>query len=168
MVTMAKIGRKEEKVAQLQDQLKRALADYANLQKRIQAEREQIIRFGASALLTKFLAILDTLESAEKVVRTEGSPAVRKGLELALDQFRKILKEEGVEEIRAETHFDPQVHEAVEIVKGETDNKIVEVVAKGFRIGDRVLRPVRVKVAKKELETPSDQAQKEAAAGDYV
>jgi len=168
LVTMAKMGKGEEKVAQLHNQLKRALADYANLQKRVETEREQIIKFGGCILLTKFLAVLDTLESAEKAVRSEGSPAVKQGLQLALEQFRKILKEEGVEDIATDSHFDPRFHEAVEIVKGKEDNKIVEVVAKGFRIGERILRPARVKVAKRQLDSPSEAAQKEVGGGNYM
>jgi molecular chaperone GrpE len=165
---MAKMGKREEKVAQLHNQLKRALADYANLQKRVEAEREQIIKFGESALLTKFLAVLDTLESAEKAVRSAGSPAVKQGLQLALEQFKKILREEGVEEIKTDSCFDPRFHEAVEIVQGETDNKIVEVAAKGFQMGERVLRAAKVKVAKRYLDNQNAQAQKEAGGGNYM
>lgn len=160
-----KAERQVEETRELEDRLKRALADYANLQKRVESEREQIIKFGGSVLLTKFLAVLDTLESVEKVVGKEGTPAIKQGLEIALGQFRKILKEEEVGEIKTDGHFDPRVHEAVEIVKGTTDNKIVAVVEKGFRIGDRILRPARVKVAKSELPIPSTQAQKEVKGG---
>ncbi|OGY21299.1 MAG: nucleotide exchange factor GrpE [Candidatus Woykebacteria bacterium GWB1_45_5] len=146
---MSQASKEKEKIQHLEHQLKRALADYANLQKRVEAEREQTIRFGERTLLTKFLPVLDTLETVNKIAGKDSSN-VRKGLELVLEQFKKILKEEGVEEIEAAGHFDPRVHEAVEIVAGKKDNKIVEVVGKGFQIGERVLRPAKVKVAKKQ------------------
>jgi len=163
-----KLERQTEKVQDLEKRLKRALADYANLQKRVEAERERIIKFSEAALLTKFLSVLDTLESAEETAKQEGSVAVGQGLALTIDQFRKILKEEGVEEIKTNGHFDPQAHEAVDIVKGKVDNKIVEVIEKGFRIEDKILRPAKVKVAKKQIEETSSQAQKEIKSGDYV
>jgi molecular chaperone GrpE len=144
-----------EKIKNLENQLKRALADYANLQKRIESEREQIIKFGERVLLTKFLPILDILESAEKAARAEKAHGVGQGLELALNQFKKILAEEGIEEINTSGHFDPHWHEAVEIVKGKKDNEIAQVIERGFRIGERVLRPAKVKVTKRNLETPN-------------
>ena len=142
----------KEKIQDIEHQLKRALADYANLQKRVESERERTVKLGEATVITKLLPVLDTLESITKITNEESCPNIRKGLELSLEQFKKILKEEGVEEIETAGHFDPQVHEAVEIVEGQVDNKIVELVEKGFRIGERILRPARVKVTKKQME----------------
>ena len=142
----------KEKIQDLEHQLKRALADYANLQKRIESERGRTIKSEEIRLIKKLLPALDTLETTSGISDKTDSSDIRRGLELSLEQFKKILKEEGVEEIETAGHFDPRVHEAVEIVEGQVDNKIVEVVEKGYRMVDQILRPARVKVAKKQTE----------------
>lgn len=143
---MAKKSKENERIKDLDEQLKRALADYANLQKRIESEKAQFITFGKELVLEKFLQVLDTLEALEKA---EGSPHAKQGIELAIRQFNKILQEEGVEEISDHEVFDPSVHEAVEVEQGERENAISSVVQKGFKLGDKILRPSRVKVFKK-------------------
>lgn len=142
----------KEKIQALEHQLKRALADYANLQKRIENERERVVKLVGAAVITKLLPVLDTLESVKKIASEEKCSDIRKGLELSLEQFKKILKEEGVEEIEPAGDFDPRAHEAVEVVLGKKDNNIVEIVEKGFRVGDKILRPAKVKVTKKQVE----------------
>jgi molecular chaperone GrpE len=139
-----------KKIQDLENQLKRALADYSNLQKRVEQEKEQIIDFAKAILVTRFLNILDTLEAVEKTIGKESSPQVHQGIEMTLKEFKRTLSEEGVEEIQTKGNFDPRFHEAVELVKGSEDNKIVGIVAKGYKIGDKILRPAKVKVGKKE------------------
>jgi molecular chaperone GrpE len=145
-----KVDKSTERIRELEHQLKRALADYDNLQKRIEADKDQIINFSKIIILTKFLVVLDTFEKAEKECK-EAKPALREGIELTLDQFKKVLASEGVEEIKTDDEFDPRFHEAVDIVKGETNNKIVEVTEKGYRLGERIIRPAKVRVSKKDL-----------------
>jgi len=137
-----------KKIAELEGQLRRALADYANLQKRIESEKAQFVSFGKEIVLGKFLHLLDTLEALEK---SQNFEQFKQGLELVNKQFKKILQEEEVEEISQNEEFDPSVHEAIGVDKGEKENAISAVVQKGFKIGERVLRPVRVKVFKKEV-----------------
>jgi molecular chaperone GrpE len=96
--------------------------------------------------------VLDSLNAALKVAESGGSEAIKQGLLLSTNQFNKILQEVGVEEIEAKGNFNPQVHEAVEVVGGRQDNKIVEVVEKGYRLGSKILRPAKVKVEKKKAE----------------
>jgi len=145
-----KADKSTERIRELEHQLKRALADYDNLQKRIEADKDQIINFSKIIILTKFLAVLDTFEKAEKECK-EAKPGLREGIELTLEQFKKVLESEGVEEIETDGEFDPRFHEAVDIVKGETNNKIVEVTEKGYRLGERIIRPAKVRVSKKDL-----------------
>ena len=142
------VDKKANKTQELENQLKRSLADYANLSRRVEAEKNQIATLAKSPLLVKFISALDTLEVAAQVAAKEGSDATKQGLELALGQFKKVLNEEGVEEIQTDGSFDPSVHEAVEVIPGKRDNKILEVLEKGYKTGDRLLRPARVKVEK--------------------
>lgn len=139
-----------ERIRELEHQLKRALADYDNLQKRIEADKDQIINFSKIIILSKFLAVLDTFEKIEKECK-EANPGLREGIDLTLDQFKKVLESEGVEEIKTDGEFDPRFHEAVDIVAGEVDNKIVEVVGKGYSLGEKIIRPAKVRVSKKDL-----------------
>ncbi|MCH7541152.1 nucleotide exchange factor GrpE [Patescibacteria group bacterium] len=141
-------GEANSKAQELENQLKRSLADYANLSRRVEEEKNQIAILAKSTLTTKFISVLDTLEAAAKVAAKKGSTATKQGSEIAINQFKKILKEEGVEEIQTGAGFDPSVHEAIEVVPGKRDNKIVEILEKGYKLGDKMLRPARVKVEK--------------------
>ena len=147
--------KKEKKVSndtrekELEEQLKRALADYANLQRRVDEEKSQIADHLKSVILIKILPVLDNLEAAFKAIGEEISAPSRQGLELSIREFKKILTEEGVEEIDVSGAFDPRLHEPVEVVFGKSDGKVVEVLEKGYRIGERILRPAKVKVEKK-------------------
>lgn len=131
--------KKKDQIADLENKWKRALADYANLEKRIEKEKEDFVKFANAQLLDKLLNVLDDLESAEKHLKD-------KGLTLAGNRFREILKEEGVEEIEVlGRNFDPELMDAVETVDGPK-NKVVEVVLKGYKLYGKVLRPAKVKV----------------------
>lgn len=133
----------QNKITQdLENRLKRTLADYQNLERRIEEERKLLSRLSSVLLIEKFLPVLDNLENAQKHLNDQG-------LELVIKQFTDILTTEGVEEIQAEGHdFDPKFHEAIEAEDGEVDNKVVKVVAKGYIIEDKVVRPAKVVVSK--------------------
>lgn len=127
----------------LEDQLKRALADYQNLERRVNEERTLLSQLTSALLIEKFLPVLDNLKSAQNHLKDEG-------LALVVRQFEDILTSEGVEEIKAEgAEFDPNLHEAAEVVEGGNDNVIVKVIANGYKINDKVIRPARVTVSKK-------------------
>ena len=148
---MAKaVKKKTDKTQELENQLKRALADYANLQKRVEGERRELAEYFKSIFAFKFLPVLDSLEAALKTVNQEAAGGIEQGLKLAVEQFKKVLEEEGVEEIRIDDGFNPALHEVVEVVLGKQDNKIVEVVTKGYKLGEKILRPAKVKVEKRE------------------
>lgn len=146
---MAKKSSDRTKIQDLGNQLKRALADYANLQKRVEQERSNVVDFARAAVITRFLSTLDNLESIEKQAKDQGD-ALAQGIEIVVKEMKKVFEEEGVEEVNTTGHFDPLLHDPVAVVKGKSDGQIVEVVAKGYRLGEKVLRPARVKVAKKE------------------
>jgi len=130
---------KDAKIEELMEKWKRALADYANLEKRVEKEKKEFVSFSNASLIDKLLSVLDDLERAEKNIKDEG-------LKIAVNQFRSVLQSEGVKEIEAEgKKFDPEKMDCVEMVKGK-DNKVKEVVTKGYLLNDKVLRPAKVKV----------------------
>ncbi len=121
----------------------RALADYQNLEKRVNEEKQNLIEIGQNELIIKFLAIIDNLEKAEIFVKDAGLRHIK-------DQFYRLLKSLAVEEIQVlNKPFDPSYAEAVDLVKGDQDNQVVEVVKKGYRRGKVILRVAQVKVSKK-------------------
>lgn len=131
----------EQQIINLTDKWKRALADYANLEKRVQIEKENFIKFSNAGLVDKLLAVLDDLERAEKHLKN-------KGLTLAVNQFRSVLKTEGVGEIEVlGTRFDPNSMDCVEMVKGKK-NMVMEIVQKGYLLNNKILKPAKVKVGK--------------------
>ena len=139
---MAKI-RKNKELEDVKNQLNRALADYSNLQKRIEEDKKILVKFANAKLLVKLLEILDILEAVQKTVKNEG-------LYLSIKKFKEVLIAEGVQETNSQgKDFDPNFHEAVEIVSGNTNDKVVEVLTKGYTFEDKILRPARVKVSKK-------------------
>ena len=155
---MPKPKKVDNKHLELENQLKRALADYQNLERRVSQERQLLGQLSTALIIEKFLPVLDNLESAQSHLNDQG-------LSLVIKQFKDILQGEGVEEINATDQvFDPNLHEAVEVVeeKEENDNtteglvedpeqsrKIVKVLAKGYKMEDRVIRPAKVVVSKK-------------------
>ena len=148
---MVKRKGEAKKIQNLENQLKRALADYANLQKRVDQEREQIEDRSKAVVITRFFNTLDTLELAEKAETKEDSSSIREGIEIAIKEFRNTLADQGVEEIDTSGDFDPRFHEAIGVVEGKVDDRIVEVLAKGYKIDERILRAARVKVSKKSV-----------------
>lgn len=128
---------------ELENQLRRALADYQNLERRVSEERALLSQLTSALVIEKFLPVLDNLESAQKHLDDEG-------LALVIKQFKDVLTTEGVEEIEAEgAEFDPNLHEAAEVVVGEADNVVVKVLANGYKMNDRVIRPAKVVVSRK-------------------
>ena len=145
---MKKGPRKKTKKGEFEDlknQLARALADYDNLRKRVEREREQVEKIAGAKFALKALSIFDMLEEAQKHLKDSG-------IALTIEEFEKVLKDEGIEKIGAEpgTKFDEELHEAVEVVKTGKDGKIAGVVLTGWKFRDGpVIRPTKAKVNKK-------------------
>lgn len=135
---------KQEELEDIKNQLKRALADYSNLQKRFGEEKKYIVAYANATLLLKLVGVLDFLEEAGKHLENEG-------LDLSIKKFKEALEFEAIREIGSEgKKFDPNFHEAIDVVEGKEDGKIVEVLQKGYTLNDKVLRPAKVKVSKKQ------------------
>ena len=138
-------GTKRNKQEDLKNQLARALADYDNLRKRIEREKEGFEKIANMKFAMKALSVFDMLEETQKHLNDSG-------LALVIEEFEKILKEEGIGkvEVKPGIEFDEELHEAVEIVKGGKDGKISDIVLTGWKFIDGpVIRPAKVKVNKK-------------------
>ena len=132
----------EKRNKELEAGWKRAVADYQNLQKRVSSEKEQLVRLANEALLEEILPVLDNLETVLQHIKDTG-------LEITVNQFRDVLRRVGVEEIDLlKKDFDPHLAEAVDVVEGD-ENKVAEVVKKGYLYNYKVIRPAKVKVGKK-------------------
>lgn len=144
-----KLKEEIEKLKKEKDEYKnsylRALADYHNLEKRIQEEKANLAQMAQAQLILKFLPFSDNLEKAQEFVKDEG-------LKLIKDNFLKALQEAGLEEVIVlGKPFDPRLCEAIDVVEGNQDNIVVEVLRKGYMFGGKVLRAAQVKVSKKKL-----------------
>ncbi|MCL5091020.1 MAG: nucleotide exchange factor GrpE, partial [Patescibacteria group bacterium] len=119
------------------------LADYQNLEKRFQREKEEFTQFANTNLLLKLIIVLDHFERAQAHLKDPG-------LDLALKELKKILQEEGLVEIEAlGKEFNPLEMEAVAIIEGSgKDNEVAEVLAKGYSLKGKTVRPAKVKVIK--------------------
>jgi len=140
-------------VKQEQDKYLRSLADMENSRKRMHREKHDATRFAVENVLGEFLTPLDSFENALNFIdqASEETQNWAKGFEMILVQFRDILSTHKVTSFSSQGHtFDPHLHEAVEVEEsGEhEDGKILQEFIKGYRCGDRILRPARVKVAK--------------------
>ncbi|OGE10229.1 nucleotide exchange factor GrpE [Candidatus Curtissbacteria bacterium RIFCSPLOWO2_01_FULL_42_26] len=148
---------------QLEDMLKRTLADYQNLERRIEEERKQLSKLSSLLLIEKLLPILDNLENAQMHLSDEG-------LKIVIKQFKDILISEGLQEINAENaQFDPNFHEAVEIKEGAMDNKIVKILTKGYTIDGKTIRPAKVVVERRSANDQIlDRVENDAIGGENV
>ncbi len=144
----------EQKAADLEAQLKRALADYQNLEKRISEGRSELTSFVGGELIKRMLPVLDHLEQAlAGISEDERQSGWARGVELAVKEFEGVLQSEGLDEIPADGVFDPALHEAVDTRDGE-NNMILEVVRKGYNLNGKVLRPAQVVVGRKSEDHP--------------
>jgi molecular chaperone GrpE len=129
----------------LKGMLARALADYDNLSKRVDRERQDLGKIASVGIIVRLIPVLDNLESAQTHLQDQG-------LAISIVEFKKVLSEEGLIEIvpKVGEVFDPETMEAIEVVAGASDNSIADVVLVGWKFSDgTVVRHAKVKVVKK-------------------
>ncbi len=132
------------KIASLENKLKRSLADYANLEKRIQKQRQLYAIMAATGILSQMIEILDDLHLTQKHLK---NPA----LKMVIDKFQKTLSGQGLKEIEAKGKiFDPKLMDCVDVAQGKQDH-IVSVQKKGYTFNNQVLRPARVVVGRQKI-----------------
>lgn len=135
----------------LYDRLLRKTAEFDNYRKRMERDRKDMIDWAAADVLTDVLGIADDFDRALAAEAPPEAQQFRAGLELIHRQLGELLKKRGVTPIEAlGADFDPHQHQAVayEEVPGAREGEVVGVMAKGYKLGDRLLRPAMVKVAK--------------------
>jgi molecular chaperone GrpE len=145
----ARVERAEREASEFRDKWMRAAADYQNLKRRSEQERQDLARFANAALIINILPILDDMERALGTLdaKLAGLTWVE-GIYHIYRKFKQALESAGVSEIEADgADFDPNLHEAVQYSEGD-EGKVVSVVQKGYKLGDRVIRPSMVVVGK--------------------
>jgi molecular chaperone GrpE len=142
----------QAKATEYLDGWQRAMADFANYKRRIEREQSQIYQTTSGNILKRFLEVADDLERALKNRPTSGEGAAwAGGIELIYRKLLSYIESEGVKVMQAEGQmFDPNLHEAVsqEESPDHESGQIIEVLKNGYMIGDRVLRPASVRVAR--------------------
>ncbi len=148
----AEVAALTQKNKDLEDKYLRSEAEIQNAQRRYSKERANLVKYESQRLGKDILASVDNLERALQVkADDEASSQLKKGIEMTLEGLVKALKDNGIEEIKADGEkFDPTLHQAVQSVPAENDDQkdhVVQVLQKGYVYKDRTLRPAMVVVA---------------------
>lgn len=141
----------QEKYDTLNNQYIRLAADFDNYRKRQEQEKEALLKYGAENTLKKMIEVLDNFERGLKALETvEDCDKVKECYNLAYKNFTDVLTKAGLESIKAEGEaFDPNFHEAVmqTPTSEKPEHTIIAELQKGYKLGDKVLRPTLVNVA---------------------
>jgi molecular chaperone GrpE len=136
----------------LQDRLLRTAAEFDNYRKRVERDRREQAEAAMADALEDLLPIMDDLERALQAPAGGDASAYRKGVELIHRQMAELLRKRGVKAIDAVgTDFDPRIHQAVshDASPDHRDGEVMEEFRRGYMLGERLLRPSMVKVAKR-------------------
>jgi len=141
----------ELEAAKWKDQAVRTAAELDNFRKRMSREKLDAVRYGNQRLLEELLPVLDNFDMGMQAAAQEEGSMLFMGMQMVHKQISEFLSSQNVEEIPAQVggEFDPKIHEALSQQASEDidEGKIVHVLRKGYRIGDRLLRPTNVIVA---------------------
>lgn len=144
-----KIKKLEEENAKLKNDYAKAFADTENTRKRLQSEFELSKKYRIQSFALDILPVIDNLERALSQEQNEETESYHKGVQMIYNQLIHALNKEGVQEIPADGEFDPNYHQALmtEKVEGVEPNQVVQVLQKGYKLKDRILRATMVKVS---------------------
>ena len=143
----------KKELVESKDKYLRVLAESENARKRLQKEKQEMIQYATQNVIADFLSPIDHMENALKFTQ-QMSDEVKHwavGFQMILSQFKDALTSNGVAPFESEGRpFDPHRHEAVELVESTTvaPGTVIEESLRGYLIGDRIIRPARVKVSK--------------------
>lgn len=144
----------QDKFEKLNDQYIRLAADFDNFRKRQASERESLLKYGAESTVSKLLEVMDNFDRGLKAIETvEDCDKVKECYNLAYKNFYDVMSKIGLETIKAiGEEFDPNLHEAVmqTPTSEQPEHTIIAELQKGYKLGDKVLRPTLVNVATKE------------------
>lgn len=133
----------EKEIEQYKNLYLRALADYKNLEHRMNQERQRMRISAKKDMIYSLLPVLDNLDQAEVFNQDPG-------LKMINSSFRKALEEMGVQELDLlGSEFNPEYAEVVEVVEGKKDNIIIDIIQKAYQLEGQVIRPGKVRVSKK-------------------
>lgn len=136
------IKKLEEDILNFKNMYLRALADYKNLENRVQQERGQMQDTIKKQIVMELLPVLDNLHQAEIFTKDTG-------LQMVSKSFQQALEHIGVKEVNVlGEEYDPYSAEVLEVINGKEDNMVVDVVQKGYSLNGEVIRPAKVKVSK--------------------
>jgi molecular chaperone GrpE len=128
--------------------LKRLAADFDNYRKRAARDQASLVARAHERLVKELLPVLDDLERALETATEHEAARLEEGVRLVERELREALRREGLLEIETNGRFDPHVHEALLSQPSEhEEGSVLEVLQKGYRLGDRVLRPARVVIS---------------------
>ena len=143
----------EEEIESLKDQVLRAKAEVQNVRRVAEQEVRKARLYGVESLAKNFLSVGDNLERAIESLNDDSKPEdLEEGLKLILKSYKDALETGGIISIDPKGEpFNPEQHEALSVIENEDlePNSIIEVIQRGFMIQDRVLRPAKVIVTKK-------------------
>jgi molecular chaperone GrpE len=133
---------------ELLDRLRRLAADFDNYRKRAARDQENLVSRAHERLMKALLPVLDDLERALQAAEEHEEAKLEEGVRLVARELREALTREGLVEIETDGRFDPHVHEALLSQPSEVEEgTVIEVLQRGYRLGDRVLRPARVVIS---------------------
>ena len=150
----------EEAAPAPDDSYLRLAADFDNYRKRVAREQVELTSRANERLLNELLPVLDDLERALEAAAEHEEAKLEEGVRLVHRSLLGLVERHGLSEIETDGAFDPHVHEALLAQPGEgtEEGSVIEVLQKGYRLGDRVLRPARVVVAGPKEEPGGDAA----------
>ncbi|MCK5081986.1 MAG: nucleotide exchange factor GrpE [Candidatus Omnitrophica bacterium] len=143
-----------EEAAKYKEQYIRLYAEFENARKRMGREKQEFVKFANEGLITEFLGILDNLERSVEAAKAKHQDytAFLKGIELVMAHVHEMLKNNGVVPVESQGKmFDPHCHEVLmqEETEEMEDGMVMEEFQKGYRLGEKVIRTAKVKVARK-------------------
>ncbi len=144
----ARLAAAEAKAAEHLDHLQRLAAEFDNYRKRAARDQESFAARANERLVKALLPVLDDLERALEAASEHEEAKLEEGVRLVHRSLADVLHKEGLAEIETNGHFDPHVHEALLAQPSDAEEgAVIDVLQKGYRLGDHVLRPARVVVA---------------------
>ena len=156
----------EEQVAEWRERAIRSAADLENFRKRMEREKGEARRYANQSLLEELLPVLDNFHMGLDAASADAESMIFRGMEMVKKQLDDFLSGQGVEEVSAEGEmFDPAVHEAVsqEDCEASPEGSVLRVVRRGFKMGERLLRPANVVVSRTpQAEEPLEEMEEES------
>lgn len=136
------IEKLKQEISEWQSKYLRALADYQNLEKRVNEQKLEIVKNASERIIRELLPVIDTLEKAEVHLKDAG-------LTLGIKNFQTVLAINGLEKIAvAGRKFDPHEMECIEVVGDRNSDDVIEELRPGYKLGGRLIRAAQVKVGK--------------------